>query len=124
MSVFFEGANIIHTGDTWFHGYYPFIDYDSGGSIKGLIAATEENLKRTDRDTISVPDHGSVGTQVDLFAYRSMLLDLFTRIERLKRMGHSIDEVIRAKPSARYDAALDGGFVGPALLCELVYRGV
>ena len=55
VSVFFENTNVLHTGDTWFNGYYPFIDYNSGGSIRGLIAASSENLQRTDTQTIVLP---------------------------------------------------------------------
>ena len=124
VSVFFERSNIIHTGDTWFNGYYPFIDYDSGGSIRGLIAASNENLKRTDSQTIVVPGHGPVGGRSELVAYHEMLTTVFGKIELLKRQGYSLDEVIKAKPSSSYDAALGSGFVGPALFCELLYRGV
>jgi glyoxylase-like metal-dependent hydrolase (beta-lactamase superfamily II) len=124
VSVLFEDANVIHTGDTWFNGYYPFIDYDSGGSIRGLLAASNENLKRTDSQTIVVPGHGSVGSRTDLVAYHEMLSGVFEKVEVLKKRGYSLDAVIKAKPSSRYDAALGNGFVGPALFCELLYRGV
>ncbi len=123
VSVFFENANVIHTGDTWFNGYYPFIDYDSGGSIRGLITASNENLKRMDSQTIAVPGHGSVGSRADLVAYHEMLVAVFAEIERLKKQGYALEDVIKAKPSSRYDAALGDGFVGPALFCELLYRG-
>ena len=124
VSVFFEEVNVIHTGDTWFNGYYPFIDYDSGGSIHGLITASGENLNRTDDQTLVVPGHGAVGNRSDLLAYREMLVAVSTEVERLKKRGYSLEEVIKAKPSASYDTALGSGFVGPALFCELVYRGV
>jgi len=123
VSVFFESANVIHTGDTWFNGYYPFIDYDSGGSIRGLIAASNENLARTDAQTMVVPGHGLVGSRADLLNFHEMLQTVFDRVELLKARGYSLGDVISAKPSSRYDAALGGGFVGPALFCELLYRG-
>lgn len=124
VSVFFESANVIHTGDTWFNGYFPFIDYDSGGSIRGFITASEENLKRTDAQTLVVPGHGSVGSRADLMAYHEMLVGVFGQVELLKKRGYPLESVIKTKPSARYDAALGNGFVGPSLFCELVYRGV
>jgi glyoxylase-like metal-dependent hydrolase (beta-lactamase superfamily II) len=124
VSVFFESANVIHTGDTWFNGYFPFIDYDSGGSIRGLITASEENMKRTDAQTLVVPGHGSVGSRADLMAYHEMLVGVFGQVELLKKRGYPLESVIKTKPGARYDAALGNGFVGPSLFCELVYRGV
>jgi len=71
-----------------------------------------------------VPGHGAVGNRSDLLAYREMLVAVSTEVERLKKRGYSLEEVIKAKPSASYDTALGSGFVGPALFCELVYRGV
>jgi glyoxylase-like metal-dependent hydrolase (beta-lactamase superfamily II) len=123
VSVFFEDANVIHTGDTWFNGYYPFIDYDSGGSIRGLITASDENLKRTDSRTLVVPGHGSVGSRADLLAYHEMLVTVFEEIEHLKKLGYALEDVFRIKPSSRFDAVLGSGFVGPELFCELLYRG-
>jgi glyoxylase-like metal-dependent hydrolase (beta-lactamase superfamily II) len=123
VSVFFTEANVIHTGDTWFSGYYPFIDYDSGGSIRGLITASDENLKRTDSQTLVVPGHGSVGSRADLLAYHEMLIAVFAEIEHLKKQGYTLKDVIKAKPSSRFDVPLGNGFVGPELFCELLYRG-
>jgi glyoxylase-like metal-dependent hydrolase (beta-lactamase superfamily II) len=123
VSVFFVNANVIHTGDTWFSGYYPFIDYDSGGSIRGLIAASNENLHRIDSETLVVAGHGPVGSRADLLGYHSMLVEVFGQVERLKKQGHPLEAVLKAKPSSRFDAALGKGFVGPELFCELLYRG-
>jgi hypothetical protein len=53
-----------------------------------------------------------------------MLVGVFGQVELLKKRGYPLESVIKTKPSARYDAALGNGFVGPSLFCELVYRGV
>jgi len=124
VSVFFENANVLHTGDTWFNGYFPFIDYDSGGSIDGMIAASSENLQRTDTDTIVVPGHGDVGSRTQLVTFHHMLLDVHARISELKKRGLPLAAAIAARPTASYDSALSGGFVSPELFTSLVYRGV
>jgi len=124
VSVFFENANVIHTGDTWFSGYYPFIDYDSGGSIDGLVAASSENLERTDLQTIVVPGHGNFGDRNDLLFFHEMLVDIRSRVYALKKNGLSESAAIAAKPTETYDAKLAGGFVSPDLFTRLVYRGV
>jgi glyoxylase-like metal-dependent hydrolase (beta-lactamase superfamily II) len=124
VSVFLENANVIHTGDTWFNGYYPFIDYDSGGSIDGLIAASSENLERTDAQTLVLPGHGEIGSRTDLVAFREMLVYVRGRISILKNKGLSLAATIAAKPTEKYDKSLAGGFVSPDLFTRLVYRGV
>jgi glyoxylase-like metal-dependent hydrolase (beta-lactamase superfamily II) len=55
ISVRFVRANVLHTGDTWFNGTYPFIDYHNGGSLDGMIAASGQNLRLADNQTIIVP---------------------------------------------------------------------
>jgi len=124
VSVFFENTNVIHTGDTWFSGYYPFIDYDSGGSIDGLVAASSENLERTDAQTLVVPGHGEIGSRTNLVAFHEMLVDVRGRISALKSKGLPLPATIAAKPTEKYDKSLAGGFVSPDLFTRLVYRGV
>jgi len=64
-----------------------------------------------------------VGSRADLLAYHEMLIAVFAKIEHLKKQGYTLKDVIKAKPSSRFDASLESGFVGPELFCELLYRG-
>lgn len=124
ISVFMEHANVLHTGDTWFNGYYPFIDYNSGGSIDGLVAASGENLKLADGQTIVVPGHGEIGNREDLVKFHQMLSATREAVLALKRTGRSVEAVVDARPTAEFDAAWGGGFIGPDLFTRLIYRGV
>ena len=58
ISVTFAEADILHAGDTFWNGIYPFIDYSTGGSIDGMIAASDANLAVTTDKTIIIPGHG------------------------------------------------------------------
>jgi hypothetical protein len=60
ISVVFEEADVIHVGDTLWNGIYPFIDYSTGGSIDGMIRATERNLSVITDNTIVIPGHGPI----------------------------------------------------------------
>jgi glyoxylase-like metal-dependent hydrolase (beta-lactamase superfamily II) len=122
-SVFFEHSNVLHTGDTWFNGYYPFIDYDSGGSIRGLLAASNENLALADNQTVVVPGHGEVGRRQDLVEFHEMVATVHDRVATLKKSGCSLDAAIAAKPTARFDKKWGGGFITAGLFTHLVYRG-
>jgi glyoxylase-like metal-dependent hydrolase (beta-lactamase superfamily II) len=123
ISVFFPEANVLHTGDTWFNGYYPFIDYDSGGSIQGLLTAATENLSLVDEKTIVVPGHGEVGSRRDLVEFREMLDSVHDKVAAQKKVGKPLTDVIASKPTSEFDAKWGGGFIAPELLVGLVYRG-
>jgi glyoxylase-like metal-dependent hydrolase (beta-lactamase superfamily II) len=123
ISVFFPEANVIHTGDTWFNGYYPFIDYDSGGSIRGLLAAATENLSLADEKTVVVPGHGEVGSRRDLIEFREMLISVHDKVAAQKKSGMSLASVTATKPTSNFDAKWGGGFITPELFVGLVYRG-
>src|ERR1700758_3234681 len=58
ISVLFTAADIFHVADTFWNGYYPFIDYSTGGSIDGMIRATEANLAKVTESMIGIPGHG------------------------------------------------------------------
>ena len=64
ISVYFTDADVVHVGDTFWNGYYPFIDYSTGGSIDGSIRAAEANLAAITNNTIVIPGHGPVGGKV------------------------------------------------------------
>ena len=124
ISVYFSGADVLHTGDTWFNGIYPFIDYNTGGSIDGLITASQENLAIARKSTIVVPGHGGSGSREDLTAFDQMLVDMRASIASMKQSGASVKEVLARKPTTKYDKAWGGGFISPDLFTSLVYRGV
>jgi glyoxylase-like metal-dependent hydrolase (beta-lactamase superfamily II) len=124
ISVYLPEANILQTGDTWFNGYYPMIDYATGGSIEGMIRAANINLSLSNENTIVVPGHGPVGNRSDLVRYRDMLVTVRDNVARLKGRGMSLPEVIAAKPTAAFDAQWSAEIVSPAVFTRLVYRGV
>src|SRR6478609_8185368 len=73
ISIYFTEADVFHTGDTWWNGHFPFIDYSTGGNINGMIKAAEANLARVTDKTIVVPGHGPVGGKTEMIEYRDLL---------------------------------------------------
>ena len=118
--VFFGPANIVHTGDIYFNGLYPFIDSDNGGSVLGVIEAVDEILGKINDDTVVIPGHGPLSNKAELMAYRDMLAGVSEKITALKAEGKSIDEIIAAKPTADFDEAWGGGFINPDKWVKLV----
>ena len=124
ISIYFGEADVMHVGDTWFNGFYPFIDYSTGGSINGMIGATEKNLAVVGAKTIIIPGHGPVGDKAQLTQYRDVLVFARDKVAVLKKQGKTLAEVVAAKPTAAYDEKWGGGFLGAASFIGLVYQGV
>lgn len=124
LSAYFVHANVLATGDTFWNGYYPFIDYVTGGSIDGAIAAANANLAKANARTQIIPGHGPVGNRVQLVAFRDMLVEVRHKVAALKAKGMSIEQVVAAKPTAALDAKWGGGVISGELFTRLVYRGV
>jgi glyoxylase-like metal-dependent hydrolase (beta-lactamase superfamily II) len=124
ISVHFTEADVIHVADTWWHGYYPFIDYVTGGSIDGAIRAAETNISNTTDKMIIIPGHGEVGNRSHLIEFRDMLVTIRGNVATLKKQGRSLEETIAAKPTAAFDAVWGGGLIPPAEFTQLVYTGV
>jgi glyoxylase-like metal-dependent hydrolase (beta-lactamase superfamily II) len=124
ISVNFTEADVVHVGDTWWNGVYPFIDYSTGGSIDGTIRAAETNLAAVTDKTIVIPGHGPVGGKPDLAEFRDMLVAIRENVASLKKQGRSLDEAIAAKPTAAYDAKWGQFLTTPAAFTGLVYVGV
>jgi glyoxylase-like metal-dependent hydrolase (beta-lactamase superfamily II) len=124
ISVVFEEADIIHVGDTWWNGIFPFIDYSTGGSIDGMIQASEQNLKIITAEMIVIPGHGPMGNKADVEEFYDMLVTVRHNVGELKRQGKSVEETIAAKPTAMYDAKFGQFLITPAFFTALVYKGV
>jgi glyoxylase-like metal-dependent hydrolase (beta-lactamase superfamily II) len=125
ISVTFVEANVVHVGDTFWNGIYPFIDYSTGGSIDGMIAASDANLAATTDQTIIIPGHGKpVSNRAELKEFRDMLVAVRDNVAKLKRQGRSRDETVAAKPTAAFDAKWGQFVIDPGYFTRLVYEGV
>jgi glyoxylase-like metal-dependent hydrolase (beta-lactamase superfamily II) len=124
ISVQFVDADILHVADTFWNGYFPFIDYSTGGSIDGMIQAAEANIARVSDKTIVIPGHGLVGNKSQLTEFRDMLVSVREKVTALKKEGKSLAEVLAAKPTADYDAKWGGFVIDGKNFTGLVYQGV
>lgn len=102
--LIFTEANVVHLGDVFFNGMYPFIDINGGGSLTGMLAAIEDIVPLLNAETRIIPGHGPVGTLEDLKAYRSMLALVSARVQILINEGKTKEEVIALRPTVNFDA--------------------
>jgi cyclase len=101
--IHFQKANVIHMGDTFFNGFYPYIDSSTGGKITGMIAAADKILPLANNYTKIVPGHGPLGNKADLTKFRDMLVTARDRLQKLKSAGKSAQEAVAEKPFADLD---------------------
>ncbi len=119
--IHFTKGNVLHLGDLYFNGSYPFIDSSTGGKIDGMISAADVGLKLANATTKIVPGHGPLGDRAALTKYRDMLSTVRDRVQKLKSSGQTMDQVIAANPTAEFDAAWGKGFIDPKRFIGLVY---
>ena len=122
--IHFPDVDVIHTGDTYFNGMYPFIDTSSGGSIVGMIQAAEKVLALAGDDTKIIPGHGALSNRQDLETYRQMLLDVKSKTEKAIAEGLSLEEFLASKPTADYDSIWGQGFLKPDDFLAIVYESL
>jgi glyoxylase-like metal-dependent hydrolase (beta-lactamase superfamily II) len=126
LSVLFGEADILHAGDTFWNGIYPFIDHSTGGSIDGMIRACDANLALATEKTIIIPGHGQpvVSNKAELKAFRDMLATVRDGVAALKKQGRSRDETVAAKPTAAFDAKWGNFVIDPGFFTRIVYESV
>jgi cyclase len=118
----FPNANVLHMGDVFFNGVYPFIDATTGGNIGGMIAGAARGLELANDQTKIVPGHGPLGNKAALQQTHDMLVTVRDRVKALKDAKKSLADVVGAKPTADLDATWGKGFTKPDDFVTVVYN--
>ena len=122
ISIRYTKANVLHAGDLFFNGLYPFLDASTGGSINGMIAASDRLLKAANNSTRIVPGHGPLADRAALTRFRDMLTTSRDRVQKLKMTGRTLEEVQKERPTADFDETWGKGFMTPDNYVALVYN--
>lgn len=124
VMIHFAAANVIHMGDTYFAGRYPFVDMSSGGNFLGVIEAVNQALGMANDDTKIIPGHGSLSNPAELLGYRDMLVSVRDRVAASIAEGKSLEDIVAAKPLADLEARWGGGFVTAETLLSAAYQAL
>lgn len=106
--VYFLQSNVIHTGDMFVRYVLPFIDQNNGGSLDGMIEATDRLASQINDETIIIPGHGQLSTRDDLLSYREMLVTIRGNLLRAKVQDLSPSEMLEIEPADGFAPAGDG----------------
>ncbi|MGZ3648214.1 MAG: MBL fold metallo-hydrolase [Syntrophales bacterium] len=122
--VHFRKSNVIHMGDIYFNGIYPFIDLSAGGSMNGMIRAVKNILLLCDRDTKVIPGHGHLSNKTELEEYLKMLVAVRDRVSQEIKAGKPLDAVIASQPTRDFDPVWGKGFMKPEQFVTIVYESL
>ncbi len=119
--VFFTNANVIHMGDHYFSGWFPFVDLNTGGDVEGLIRNIELVIDQVPSNVKIIPGHGPLSTLADLKKYHEMLIGTTSHIRQRMEAGKTLDDIkAEGLPSQWQSWATD--FIPASRWIEIVYR--
>jgi glyoxylase-like metal-dependent hydrolase (beta-lactamase superfamily II) len=122
--IHFPASNVIHMGDMFFNGMYPYVDLDAGGSIEGMVNAADLALSMANESTRIIPGHGQLAMTEDLKNYRDFLIKASTNVQALIDQDMNLQQIIAAKPTEEWDEALGKIWIKPAQFVTFIYNSL
>ncbi len=119
--VFFAKANVVHLGDDFFAGRFPFVDLDNGGSVQGMINNVTTLLTQISPDAKLIPGHGPLSTVEDLKTYRDTLNETAKIVQDAMKLKKTLDEIKKVGLPDKYKE-FGNGFIKTDLWIETVYK--
>jgi glyoxylase-like metal-dependent hydrolase (beta-lactamase superfamily II) len=118
--VMFEDSNVVHMGDHFFNGGFPFVDLANGGTVQGYLSNLEKALSWIDDETSVIPGHGPLGSKADLLAFYNVVKDTSTTIRVMKSQGISAEEAVTEGLGDEYES-WGQGFINEQRWIETVF---
>lgn len=122
--IHFPVSNVIHMGDMFFNGLYPYVDLDAGGSMQGLIVAADLALSLANDSTRIIPGHGPLGMTEELKNYRDYLVEASTNVQELIDQDMGLEQIIAARPTRQWDEELGKTWITPAQFVTFIYNSL
>jgi len=119
--IFFTKANVVHLGDDFFVGRFPFIDLENGGSVQGLLNNIGMLIKQIPADAKLIPGHGAISTIDDLKNYHQMLLETTKIVQDAMKKKKTLDEIKKAGFPDKFKE-FGGGFIKTDAWIETIYK--
>jgi len=121
--VFIDGLKVVHMGDMFFNGMFPFLDVANGGDIDNWVRDLDTVLAGLPADAKIIPGHGPLAGVAELKAFRGMLVSSADLVRKQMKAGKTLDEIKAAGLPPDLEAWAKG-FLKPAQWLELVYRSL
>jgi cyclase len=114
-------SNVIHMGDLFMLQIsFPYVDRDSGGDVRGFVAAADKVMAIANDQTKIIPGHGAIATKADLQNHRNMIATVIAKVEAGIKAGQTLDQIKASNPTAGFDVN-PNGFISADRFVETVY---
>lgn len=121
--VYFTGSKVVHMGDQFIAGGFPFIDWESGGDVEGFAKNVETVLAQLPPDTQVIPGHGPLSTYDDLKTYHRMLVETTNSVRQRMKAGKNLD-AIKAEGFSDEWKPFGAGFIKAEMWIEAIHKGL
>lgn len=91
--LYFADSNVVHAGDLFFQGRFPFVDLDNGGSVQGYISNVDQILRNVDEQTQIIPGHGELADKAELTRLRDMMTGTVAEVRNMMGQDMSLEEM-------------------------------
>ena len=123
--IHFVKNNVIHMGDTYFQGKFPYIDLNSGGNVEGYTNAISKVIMLANDTTKIIPGHGKLSNKAELKTYYKMLITIVDRIQEKIENEVPLEDVVKDKTiTQEYEEDYGGGFISAEKFREIVYKSL
>ncbi len=102
--IYFPRSNVVHMGDDFFNGMFPFVDMDHGGRVSGMLANIEKVLSNIPDDAKIIPGHGPLGDKAALRRFATMLRETSAAVRAARKSGKTVDQMKKAKILSKWDS--------------------
>ncbi len=121
--IFFTRSNVIHMGDQFFNGMFPFVDLSSGGNVEGYARNVEAVIAKVPAGAKIIPGHGPLATIADLKKFHQMLVETIGIVREQMKAGKSVDQIKAEKPLEKW-AGWGNGFMKTDNWIQIVYQSL
>ncbi len=122
--IHFRQSNVVHTGDLFTYGQFPFIDIASGGSVEGLITSADRLLELVNANTKIIPGHGPLSDRSRLQEFRDMLVTIRDRIKPMIEADKTLEEILATRPTREFNQQWGQRFLNPDQFTRLIYTSL
>lgn len=100
--IWFEKANVLHSGDLFFEGRFPYIDLNGGGTVSGYIKNVTQLIGMLKDDTKIIPGHGNLASKADYQKALDMIVATAAMVKGMKDKGVSVEDAVKLGLGEKY----------------------
>lgn len=119
--IYFTQSNVVHMGDDFFNGMFPFVDIDNGGSVRGMLAGVEKVLSTMPDDVKVIPGHGPLSDKAGLARFADMLRGSIAAVDAAVKKGQTLEQMQSGKILEPWDS-WKSGFIDTNTFLSFIYE--